>query len=121
MEHNTFWFAVPKLTGVPPSFAILLLRELIGSGNVVYRITCLANGEAYIGESGNVFQRMRSHCSGLRRGAHHSHRMRRAFKSYGADAFAADVLENCDGQTDRHRKAREAFYIRTLRPAFNAE
>jgi group I intron endonuclease len=96
-----------------------VLRESIGSGQVVYLITCKASGEQYVGQSNALFHRLRRHCGELRRRTHHSRMMQRAFNTYGADAFEVEVLENCDGRSDQYRLTREAFYIRTLRPVFN--
>jgi group I intron endonuclease len=119
MLRNSFWLKVDHAAGTLASFAIKTALRRIGSGSVVYAIGCSISGEMYIGETGNVTQRMRAHRTCLASGHHHNRMMQRAFNAYGADAFSFEILENCDGMTQAHRQARESLYRRLLRPAFN--
>jgi group I intron endonuclease len=119
--RKCFRVAFPRVLGnLPVSHAIRYWVGLVGSGSVVYVLTCLLSGEQYVGQTGNLNGREVVHIRQLLNGSHHSKGMLRAFDSYGIDAFTIDILENCDGRSKEYRKAREEYYIAVLRPAFNS-
>lgn len=60
----------------------------------VYAIYC-TNGHAYIGSSGDIEGRVRSHFYSLKSGIHHNSHLQRAYEKYGAEAFDWDIIEQC--------------------------
>src|SRR4051794_10532754 len=59
----------------------------------IYQIRCLANGKVYVGSAVNFRARWTNHRSALVKGSHHSPRLQRAWRKYGADQFVFEVLE----------------------------
>ena len=62
----------------------------------VYAITNTLSGKRYIGSSKNIKTRLRKHYAALRRGAHHSIVLQRAWDKYGAEAFSSTTLLYCN-------------------------
>lgn len=59
----------------------------------IYKITCTANNRLYIGSAINIRKRIYQHIWDLRRLAHHSITLQRAWDKYGETAFTYEVLE----------------------------
>lgn len=62
----------------------------------VYMIKNLITSKVYVGSSGNVKQRWKTHRTDLRGKRHHCHRLQEAWNTYGEDAFVFGVLEWCE-------------------------
>lgn len=83
----------------------------------VYQITCLPTGKAYIGSSGwSLLKRLQKHRRDLDAGKHHSSYLQRAWRKYGADAFAFELLIVCH---PAKAVMLEQELIDRLRPVFN--
>ncbi len=67
------------------------LRKLSG----VYKITCTATGQIYLGSSKNIGQRWSGHKSAMRGGYHNNKHMQAAFDQHGEAAFKIEVLQAC--------------------------
>ena len=67
-------------------------KDVTTSGGI-YRIRNIVNGKIYIGSTVDFRRRFRLHKFHLDRGTHHSPGLQRAWKTYGAEAFAFEVLE----------------------------
>lgn len=59
----------------------------------IYKITCLPTGKVYVGSSFYLIRRRNRHWAELKAGKHHSSYLQRAWKKYGPDAFAFEVVE----------------------------
>lgn len=62
----------------------------------VYQIRCQITGKRYVGSATVFHRRWSLHKFFLRKGAHHSLKLQRAWKKYGEEAFVFEVLENCE-------------------------
>jgi hypothetical protein len=82
----------------------------------IYEIVNLVNGKRYVGSTVSFRKRWAEHQRGLRRGAHHSRALLRAWQKYGEDSFAFRVLEECPA--DR-MVAREQDAFDRLQPEYN--
>lgn len=58
----------------------------------IYRIVNTINGKQYIGSTVDVPRRLREHARALRRNAHHSDHLQRAWDKYGESAFVFEPL-----------------------------
>jgi len=81
----------------------------------IYKIA-LDDGRCYVGQSIEVEQRFRHHRNALRRGDHRAPYLQHAWNKYGEDAFAFELLEECDV---RVLTAREQWWMDSLSPALN--
>lgn len=82
----------------------------------IYRITCLANGEFYVGSAVNMRKRQYKHLWHLRHNSHGNYRLQKIYNEHGAQLFIFDVLEYCN----RERLIEcEQYYIDTLNPEIN--
>lgn len=81
----------------------------------VYRITCVATGDTYVGGTRNFRRRMNVHVTKLRAGTH-THRMLSLCMAHGVGSFVADILERC---APDQLEARETHWIVALRPPIN--
>lgn len=61
--------------------------------NVIYKITCTANGKFYIGSTVNVRQRWARHRKELRTDTHKNKNMQASWNKYGEDAFNFEIVE----------------------------
>jgi group I intron endonuclease len=61
--------------------------------NIIYRITCTANGKYYIGSTMNKHQRWARHRKDLRGGKHPNKHMQASWTAHGEAAFVFEVLE----------------------------
>lgn len=59
----------------------------------IYQIRCLANGKIYVGSAINLRARWDRHRWSLSGNSHHSARLQRAWRKYGAQLFVFEVLE----------------------------
>jgi len=84
----------------------------------VYEILNTANGKRYIGSSANVFKRLKEHENALRRGAHHSILLQRAWDKYGAAVFVPGLLLICAPARDA-LALYEQLCFDALSPAYN--
>jgi group I intron endonuclease len=75
----------------------------------IYRIFHVASGKSYIGSSVNIYRRWLAHLGQLRKGAHHSPKLQRAWLKYGQSAFQIEVVERVSDAADL--PARETFHI----------
>lgn len=77
----------------------------------VYAITNVLNGKVYIGSSVDIYSRWSAHRSSLRKNAHHSAALQRAWVKYGEDSFRFEIVEIVESPSvgDLHR--RETHHI----------
>jgi group I intron endonuclease len=66
----------------------------------IYAIINNITGNQYIGSSKNSYVRKKTHFNLLRRGAHHSIVLQRAFDKHGEDKFKFVVVEEVDANID---------------------
>lgn len=64
----------------------------------VYKITCVSNGNFYIGSSVNLQKRWYTHRLELTKGAHFNRHLQSSWNKYGKDNFKFEVLESADSQ-----------------------
>ena len=82
----------------------------------IYCITNNINGKKYIGQSNNVFNRLKTHKSKLNLNAHHSSHLQYSWNKYGEGAFSFEVLKCCKLKyLDRFEK----LFIRILNTVEN--
>ena len=67
----------------------------MGKVSGVYAITHPTSGRAYVGSSKDILARFGEHQRSLRRGAHHSSYLQKAWDKYGNESFHFGVLEYC--------------------------
>lgn len=65
----------------------------------IYRIRNEANGKVYIGSAVNLESRMGAHRRMLRRSAHHSIKLQRAWDKHGEESFSFCVLEHVEDKS----------------------
>ena len=74
----------------------------------IYVIANLATGQAYVGSSRDITERVRVHKARLSRGAHENGYLQNAWEKYGPGLFSFKVLEEC---LVEHLQNREQFYV----------
>jgi len=84
----------------------------------IYAIVNTITGNQYIGSSKNSYVRKKAHFNLLRRGAHHSIVLQRAFDKYGEDKFKFVVVEKVDENTDLIE--REQWWLDNANSSYNA-
>ena len=84
----------------------------------IYAIVNIITGNQYIGSSKNSYVRRKTHFNLLRRGAHHSIVLQRAFDKHGEDKFKFVVIEKVDTNTDLIE--REQWWLDNANSAYNA-
>lgn len=83
----------------------------------VYQITCVPNGQIYIGSTTRGFHtRWMQHLGHLKRGTHDSRYMRNCWAKYGPDAFEFKPLVICAKDMALFY---EQLFIDALKPKFN--
>ena len=92
------------------------ISEITDNRAGVYRITCTASGNTYVGSAVNLRKRTSKHHRDLRNGTHHNKYMQRSWARYG-DVFVAEILVVCgrDQLIDVEQR-----FIDALQPEFNA-
>lgn len=63
---------------------------------VIYFILNTSSGRGYIGQATNLYSRMSSHVSTLKRNSHSCIQLQRAFNKYSIDVFVVMILENLE-------------------------
>lgn len=61
----------------------------------IYKITCTANDNFYIGQSVNLKSRSISHLNSLSRSSHRNNRLQRCYDKYGESSFEFTILKEC--------------------------
>lgn len=74
----------------------------------IYQIRNIANGKRYVGSALRISKRWKEHLRDLRKDAHHSKALQRAWNKYGIDVFSFEVVENC---STLELILREQFYL----------
>lgn len=90
-------------------------------------IYCLKNsvtGECYVGQSTDMYTRIKEHLRELRRGRHHSRPMQLSHDVHGSRAFTHEYVDFApEGMNKRQREhwlgEKEAFFIELFKPEFN--
>jgi len=77
----------------------------------IYKIICLKNNKAYIGQSENISQRQNSHFSHLRCNTHTNKLLQSDYNEYGGENFVFEVIEYCESISEIMNE-KETFYIR---------
>jgi group I intron endonuclease len=85
----------------------------------IYTIRHIETDRCYVGSSVNIARRWVEHRRLIRAGKHPAKHMLNAFQKYGSDAFAFEILEECDVSDDAIRCERENHWIDKLKPVFN--
>jgi len=62
----------------------------------IYSITNTSNGKRYIGSTGDINDRWKSHRNMLKRGKHHCSHLQSSYNKWGADVFEYEILLHCD-------------------------
>lgn len=66
----------------------------------IYKITCLANGKVYIGQSTNINARWKDHIRRLKICKHDNQYLQNAFNKYGEKNFKFEVICECEHDFD---------------------
>ena len=91
-----------------------------GRTGILYTITLIADGRAYVGSTGVGFPtRLNQHLHSLRKGIHHGKYLQRCFSKYGEAAFAFEVIASGIPIADLIQAETDA--IVRLRPVFNGD
>lgn len=88
------------------------MRPLFAFRSGIYAIRNTSTGKLYVGSAVNLADRISRHKRELAAGHHHSEKLQRAWRKYGADSFQFDVLLHCS--TDNL-----LFYEQRLIDGFN--
>lgn len=75
----------------------------------IYRIYNRLNHKNYIGQSRDVYRRIRTHMRLLSKGEHHSSKLQADYDRFGIGAFRFEILEYCE---PRELNKKEAHYIK---------
>lgn len=70
----------------------------------IYVIRCTQEAKVYVGSAVNLNLRWKIHLVDLRACKHHSHKLQRAFRRFGAAAFTFEVQEECPPEELIHRE-----------------
>jgi group I intron endonuclease len=82
----------------------------------VYEILNNANGNRYIGSSRNIYNRICSHKSLLKKGTHQNKHLQNAWNKYTEELFSFSVLCCCDPV---NQYLYEQLFIDQLKPEYN--
>lgn len=88
--------------------------DIIKYRSGVYKITNTKNSKIYVGSSVNVYNRMHTHFTKLKKGVHANKHLQAAYNKYGRQVFSFEILEYCNNFTER-----EQYYINSLNPDYN--
>lgn len=88
----------------------------------IYKITCIPNQKAYIGQSVNIRCRAHEHRRDLEKGTHDNTIMQNAYDKYGKDAFIVsliEVVEDYEKLRDREEYWVEYYQSLSSQKGFN--
>ena len=68
---------------------------MIPATSGVYVIRCVREPKIYVGSAVNLALRWKLHLTDLRAGKHHSHKLQRAYRRFGVEAFNFEVVLEC--------------------------
>ena len=74
----------------------------------IYMIKNKINGNIYIGQAADIYERWKEHISLLRRGKHINNHLQRAWNKYGSDNFEFSIVEEC---SENALNDREIYWI----------
>jgi len=74
----------------------------------IYKITNIINNKVYIGQSKDIFIRLRSHKSSLKSNIHFNIYLQRSYNKHGIDNFIFEILEECN---ENILNEKEAYWI----------
>ncbi|HIK57298.1 MAG TPA: GIY-YIG nuclease family protein [Synechococcales cyanobacterium M55_K2018_004] len=77
----------------------------------IYKITCTATGDCYVGKAVNINIRWAKHRRDLRQGRHHNKRLQWLWDQYNESYFRFEILEKCPPSV---LAKREAAWIKVL-------
>ena len=80
-------------------------REIICG---IYKITNLVNNKLYIGQSKDLYERLRKHKESLKNNYHFNKHLQRSYNKYGKDNFDFEIIEVCSYELLNDK---ETFYI----------
>lgn len=61
----------------------------------IYKITNIANGMFYVGQSNNIYHRWKQHKTKFEKGKHDGGAFQYDYNLFGAEAFRYEILEVC--------------------------
>lgn len=82
----------------------------------IYKITCIANSNFYIGSSKNIYVRMYKHKSTLLHNIHSNPILQNYYNKYGEEFFEVELIEEC---LLENLLIKEQYYIDLLNPKIN--
>jgi group I intron endonuclease len=90
--------------------------KYINYSSGIYKIVDITNEILYVGQAVDFNARYKTHLGSLKRGTHESAEFQKYANKIGIDNLLFVVVEPCRVE---HLDAKEAFYIKRLRPLFN--
>lgn len=85
----------------------------------IYKITCKANSQFYIGSSINIRERWQQHLSLLRGNRHSSTYLQNSYNKYGENTIKFEVLLQLVEFNEEILRDLEWYYIDKYQPSFN--
>lgn len=82
----------------------------------IYRITCSANGNFYIGSAINLYKRRYEHFRTLRLNTHVNLKLQHTWNKYGEQTFTFEIIELV---LPPFLLEREQYWLDSLKPSFN--
>ena len=82
----------------------------------IYCIVNVCNQKKYIGSSKNLYRRLMSHRSALRKGIHENKKLQNSWNKHGEDNFQYYILEYCQ---ESNLISKEQYYINHIKPWYN--
>lgn len=79
----------------------------------IYIIRCLVNEKVYVGGSGSLKNRWRTHISSLNKNKHHSKELQNDFNKFGKENFEFQIIEQ-DIESEELRNEKEESLIQKL-------
>ncbi len=107
---------VPYLVLIFGQSCAIIYPEVRFVSSGIYRITNTVNGHFYIGQSRNIKRRWYLHKNNATKTKKHYTVLEKAFKKYGIEAFAFEIIEFCSVDD---LDSREMFYISKMHPQYN--